>query len=159
MSLLEGERAPNLLQRERFLVGLSPVLQEKVRGKFPENFEQFQTNLGRREHQPLVDEQPPPPKTPEDPHLELMQRVTTQLDNLSINLVQGPRAPPPPRDEERMQEAQPLRRPRARRQEHTCWNCGEDRHGMYFCPQPRRYAGNNQGRGPARQVTPPWDRS
>ena len=45
-----------------------------------------------------------------------------------------------------------------RRQELHCWNCGEDGHGMYFCPQPRRYAGNNQGRGPARQVTPPRDR-
>ena len=42
-----------------------------------------------------------------------------------------------------------------RRQELHCWNCGEDGHGMYFCPRPRRYAGNNQGRGPARQVTPP----
>ena len=29
---------------------------------------------------------------------------------------------------------------------------------MYFCPQPRRYAGNNEERGPARQVTPPRDR-
>ena len=45
-----------------------------------------------------------------------------------------------------------------RRQELHCWNCGEDGHGIYFCPQPRRYAGNNQGRGQARQVTPPRDR-
>ena len=29
---------------------------------------------------------------------------------------------------------------------------------MYFCPHPRRYFGNNQGRGPQRQVTPPRDR-
>ena len=40
------------------------------------------------------------------------------------------------------------------RQEIHCWNCGEDGHGMYFCPHPIRYAGNNQGRGPVRQVTP-----
>ena len=39
-SLPEGERAPNFLQKERFLAGLSPLLQEKVRGKFPENFEE-----------------------------------------------------------------------------------------------------------------------
>ena len=31
-SLPEGERAPNFLQKERFLAGLSPVLQEKVKG-------------------------------------------------------------------------------------------------------------------------------
>ena len=73
-SLPEGERAPNFLQKERFLAGLSPVLQEKVRGKFPENFDeakqwakakdrklQFQANMVRREHQPLIDEQPPQP--------------------------------------------------------------------------------------------------
>ena len=95
-SLPEGERAPNFLQKERFLAGLSPVLQEKVRGKFPENFEeamhwakakdrklQFQSGLLRRELQPLTNEQPPqpppaPPVTPEDPHLELLQRVTNQ---------------------------------------------------------------------------------
>ena len=29
---------------------------------------------------------------------------------------------------------------------------------MYFCPHPRRYHGNGQGRGPTRQVTPPRDR-
>ena len=45
-----------------------------------------------------------------------------------------------------------------RKQELHYWNCGEDGHGMYFCPQPRRYARNNQGRGLARQVTPPRDR-
>ena len=38
-SLNEGERAPNFLQKERFLAGLNPLLQEKVRGKFPETFD------------------------------------------------------------------------------------------------------------------------
>ena len=70
-SLPEGERAPNFLQKERFLAGLSLLLQDKVRGKFPENFEearqwaklkdcklQFQANLARREHQPIINEQP-----------------------------------------------------------------------------------------------------
>ena len=124
-SLPKGEREPNFLKKERFLVGLSLLLQDKVRGKFPESFEearqwakfkdcklQFQANLAKREHQPLINEQPRPPQPvipniSEDPHLELLQRVTAQLDDLSINLVQGPRAQPPPRNEERMQEAQP----------------------------------------------------
>ena len=39
-SLPEGEKAPNFLQKERFLAGLFLVLQEKVRGKFPENFDE-----------------------------------------------------------------------------------------------------------------------
>ena len=68
-SLGEGEKAPNCLQKERFLAGLSTILQEKIRGKFPESFDeakqwakakdhklQFQDNLARREHQPLIDE-------------------------------------------------------------------------------------------------------
>ena len=65
---------------------------------------------------------------------------------------------PQPRNEERMQDAPPPRRPPARRQEYFCYNCGEDGHGMYFCPHPRRYPGNGQGRGPRRQVTPPRER-
>ena len=39
-SLPEGEKAPNFLKKERFLAGLSLVLQDKVRGKFPKNFEE-----------------------------------------------------------------------------------------------------------------------
>ena len=38
-SLNEGERAPNFLQKERFLAGLNPLLHEKVWGKFPETFD------------------------------------------------------------------------------------------------------------------------
>ena len=108
-SLNEGERAPNFLQKERFLAGLNPLLQEKVRGKFPETFNKarqwarakywklhFQANRARRELQPPLDEQLPQPQphqaaqaATEDPHLELLQRVTAQLDDLSINLVRG----------------------------------------------------------------------
>ena len=64
-SLNEGERAPNFLQKERFLAGLNALLQEKVRAKFPETFKdarqvarakdqklQFQANRARRELQP-----------------------------------------------------------------------------------------------------------
>ena len=36
----EGERAPNFLKKENFLVGLNPLLQEKVRGKFPKTFDE-----------------------------------------------------------------------------------------------------------------------
>ena len=76
------------------MAGLSPSLQERVKGKFPENFEeamqwarlkdrklQFQAHVMRRESQPstnvMVGEQQPhaPPTTPADPHLELLQRV------------------------------------------------------------------------------------
>ena len=176
VSLGEGERAPNFLQKERFLAGLFPLLQEKVKGKFPESFKeamqwarlkdrklQFQSYTTRTEQpQPsnvvTMNEQPSAPiATPEDSHLELLQRVTTQLDNLSINLVQGPRMQPQPRNEERAQEPPPPRRP-LRRAEYFCYNCGEDGHGMYFCPHPRRFPGNGQGRGPRRQVTPPRER-
>ena len=141
---------------------LSPVLQEKVSSKLPEGFDeakqwakakdrklQFQSGLARREHQPIIDgksPQPPPvlPNIPEDSHLELLQKVTNQLENFSINLVQGPRIKPQPHINEGAQDARPPQRPLARRQEHTCWNCGEDGHGMYFCPHPRRYFGNDK---------------
>lgn len=169
-SLPEGERAPNFLQKERFLAALSPILQEKVKGKFPENFKEamqlarvkdrklkFHANMVRRGEQPFINEQPPQPPQPptvhpiipKDPHLELLQRVTNQLDNLSINLVQGPRMQPPPRNEPRMEDPPPPRRPQ-RRVEYLCYNCGEDGHGMYFCPHPRRFPGKGQGRGPRR---------
>ena len=62
-SLPKGEKAPNFLQKERFLAGLSPVLQEKVRSKFPDSFDEarqivkaknhkmlFQSSYGRRDH-------------------------------------------------------------------------------------------------------------
>ena len=95
-SLGEGERAPNFLQKERFLAGPNPLLQEKVRGKFPKTFDeakqlarakdrklQFQANKGRRDFQPPLDEQLPQPQphqrapaATDDPHLELLQRVT-----------------------------------------------------------------------------------
>ena len=91
--------------------------------------------------------------------MDLLQKVTSQLDNLSISLVQGvqaPQQPPPPPSIERRNDASPQRRPQ--RREYFCHNCGEDGHGMYFCPHPRRYPGNGQGRGPRRQVTPPRDR-
>ena len=67
----EGEKAPNFLQKERTLTGLSPVLQEKVRLKFLDSFDEakqmakakdlkmkFQSNFGRRENPSYIHEQP-----------------------------------------------------------------------------------------------------
>ena len=74
-----------------------------------------------------------------------------------MNMFQGTRRQAPPPNEERVQnDAQPRRQPR--RQDYFCYNCGEDGHGMYFFPHPRRHPRNGQGRGPRRQVTPPRDR-
>ncbi|MCO5562699.1 hypothetical protein L7F22_016329 [Adiantum nelumboides] len=39
----EGERAPNFLQKERFLAGLTPILREKVKCKFPGSFKEALT--------------------------------------------------------------------------------------------------------------------
>ena len=168
LSLPEGEGAPNFLKKDKFLAGLSPSLQEKVKGKFPENFEeamqwarlkdrklQFQAHVMRREPLPpsnmMNEQQQQAPSTAPaaDPHLELLQRVTNQLNELSVNFVQASRMQAQPPNEERVQNAQPPRRP-LRRQELLCYNCGEEGHGMYFCPHPRRYPGNGQGRGPRR---------
>ena len=40
LSLPEGEGAPDFLKKEKFLSGLSPSLHEKVKGEFPESFEE-----------------------------------------------------------------------------------------------------------------------
>ncbi|MCO5595895.1 hypothetical protein L7F22_049946 [Adiantum nelumboides] len=167
-SLAEGERAPNFLKKEKFLAGLFSDLQEKVKEKFPETFEEalqiarvkdqkleYQAHTSRVEHPQgptMVDERLPPAPTtiPEDPHLELLQRVTNQLDNLSINMVQGVRQQQPQPNNERMPNG-PRRQPQ--RRDYFCYNCGEEGHGMYFCPHPRNF--NAQaGRG-RQQVTPP----
>ncbi|MCO5549168.1 hypothetical protein L7F22_002635 [Adiantum nelumboides] len=167
-SLAEGERAPNFLKKEKFLAGLFPDLQEKVKGKFPETFEEalqiarvkdrkleYQAHTSRVEHPQgptMADERlpPAPTTTPEDPHLELLQRVTNQLDNLSINMVQGVRQQQPQPNNERMPNG-PRRQPQ--RRDYFCYNCGEKGHGMYFFPHPRNF--NAQaGRG-RQQVTPP----
>ena len=39
-SLLEGEGVPNFLQKEKFMAGLFPLLQGKVKSKFLESFEE-----------------------------------------------------------------------------------------------------------------------
>ena len=99
-----------------------------MKGKFPESFEeamqwarlkdrklQFQAHVIRRELPPstnVVNEQQPhaPPTTSTDPHLELLQRVTNQLNELSVNMFQGTRVPVQPPNEERAKNTQPPRR-------------------------------------------------
>ena len=77
---------------------------------------QFQAHVMRRESPPsanVMNEQQShaPPTTPADPHLELLQRVTNQLNECSVNMFQGSRMPAQPPNEERVKNTQPPRRP------------------------------------------------
>ncbi|MCO5590748.1 hypothetical protein L7F22_044723 [Adiantum nelumboides] len=92
--LPEGERAPNFLQKERFLAGLALVLREKVKCKFPDLFEvaltwarlkdrkiQFQRSMLDQSQAAAAgttsqEQAPPsPPNESGDPHLDLLQRA------------------------------------------------------------------------------------
>ena len=155
-ALREGEMAPNFLKKERFIAGLHPILQQKVRGKFPENFEeamqweklkdqklQFEAHLSYAQDEvpSSLGNPQPPPKVLEDPHIELLQKVTHQLDNLSINLVQASQVPQPQAIGNQPNVQEPRRPPRCGL---FCYNCEEEGHGMYYCPHPRCY-GNARG--------------
>ncbi|MCO5558543.1 hypothetical protein L7F22_012128 [Adiantum nelumboides] len=139
-SLGEGERPPECLKKDCFLAGLYPILQEKLQGGM----------------EPPLSAQPiartvagTSATDQESSQQELLQQITNQLESLSINLVQGVRAPQSGNDRNR-QEGQ------RQTQEYVCYNCGEVGHGMYFCPHPRRYQGNgNHRQAPRQQVTPP----
>ncbi|MCO5581752.1 hypothetical protein L7F22_035641 [Adiantum nelumboides] len=61
---------------------------------------------------------------------DLLNRITHQLEDLSVQLVRGGRGPPPNQEQ--------ARGPRRQAQEYHCCNCGENGHGMYYCPHPRR---------------------
>ena len=141
-----------------------------MKGKFSNTFEdalhfarekdrklQFQSSVVRMEQSQVpnvANEQPYPVPTMllEDPHMELLQRVTNQLDNLSINLVQGARVHQPQHQngEGMPNGPRPQRQPR---RSFVCYNCGEEGHGMNYCPYPRNYEGIQARRG--QQVTPP----
>ena len=100
--------SPSFRQEREVLGRVSILIGE---GKFPESFEeamqwvrlkdrklQFQAHVMRRESPPstnVVSEQQPhaPPTTPADPHLELLRRVTNQLNELSVNMFEGSRVP------------------------------------------------------------------
>ncbi|MCO5581471.1 hypothetical protein L7F22_035356 [Adiantum nelumboides] len=145
----QGETAPNFLQKERFLAGLAPVLREKVTCKFPDSFEdaltwarlkdrklQFQRSMLDQSQAAAAgttsQEQapPPPPNESGDPHLDLLQRVTNQLDNLSINLIHGlqPQQPAQPQAQRQGPNGQAQRRPPKR--DIHCYNCNEDGHAL-----------------------------
>ncbi|MCO5596488.1 hypothetical protein L7F22_050551 [Adiantum nelumboides] len=167
-SLGEGERAPECLKKDCFLAGLYPILREKVKVKFPDTFEKAMAYAREKDRKLKFQAQLqggmelPPPAQPiartvagtsvtdqESSQQELLQQITNQLESLSINLVQGVRAPQSGNDRNR-QEGQRQTR------EYVYYNCGEVGHGMYFCPHPRRYQVNgNHRRAPRQQVTPP----
>ncbi|MCO5590917.1 hypothetical protein L7F22_044893 [Adiantum nelumboides] len=167
-SLGEGERVPECLKKNCFLAGLYPILQEKVKVKFPDTFEKTMVFAREKDRKLKFQAQlqggvePPSPSQPmarvavgtnttdqESSQQELLQQITNQLESLSINLVQGVRAPHPGNNQNR-QEGQ------RQAHEYVCYNCGEVGHVMYFCPHPRRYQGNgNHRQAPQQQVTPP----
>ncbi|MCO5551558.1 hypothetical protein L7F22_005062 [Adiantum nelumboides] len=78
---------------------------------------------------------------------ELLSRITHQLEDLLVHLVRGGRGSPPNQEQ--------ARGPRRQAQEYHSYNCGENGHGMYYCPHPRRI-GNF--RGPRNQVSLPRER-
>ncbi|MCO5612317.1 hypothetical protein L7F22_066582 [Adiantum nelumboides] len=170
-SLPKGEKAPNFLQKERFLAGLTPILQGKVKCKFPKSFKdaltwarlkdrklQFQRSW--RDHSQaasrvttLEQVHPSSPNGSRDPYLDRLRRVTKQLDSLSINLIHGLQPKQPVQQQAGGQGTNDEVPRRPPRREYQCHNYGEDEHGMYFCPYPRGY-GNAPPRGPQQQVSP-----
>ncbi|MCO5593139.1 hypothetical protein L7F22_047145 [Adiantum nelumboides] len=146
-SLPEGERAPNFLQKERFLAGLTPILREKVKCKFLGSFKEaltwarlkdrkLQFQRSWRDHSQAASrvttlEQVHPLSTngSRDPYLDRLQRVTKQLDSLSINLLHGlqPEQPVQQQASGRGPNDEVPRRPP--RREYQCHNYGEDEHG------------------------------
>ncbi|MCO5565088.1 hypothetical protein L7F22_018759 [Adiantum nelumboides] len=170
-SLPEGERAPNFLQKERFLAGLTPILREKVKCKFPESFKEaltwarlkdrkLQFQRSWRDHSQAASRvttqeqvHPSSPNGSGDPHLDRLRRVTKQLDSLSINLIHGLQPKQPVQQQAGGQGTNDKVPGRPPRREYQCHNYGEDEHGMYFCPYSRGY-GNAMPRGPQQQVSP-----
>ncbi|MCO5598201.1 hypothetical protein L7F22_052293 [Adiantum nelumboides] len=147
-SLPKGEKAPNFLQKERFLAGLTPILQEKVKCKFPESFKEaltwarlkdrkLQFQRSWRDHSQAASRvttqeqaHPSSPNGSGDSHLDRLRRQAGGRGTNDEVLGRPPR------------------------REYQCHNYGEDEHGMYFCPYPRGY-GNAPPRGPQQQVSPP----
>ncbi|MCO5566946.1 hypothetical protein L7F22_020629 [Adiantum nelumboides] len=158
--------------KERFLAGLTPILREKVKCKFPESFKEaliwarlkdrkLQFQRSWRDHSQAASRvttqeqaHPSSPNGSGDPHLDRLRRVTKQLDSLSINLIHGLQLKQPVQQQAGGQgpnDEVPRRPPR---REYQCHNYGEDEHCMYFCPYPRGY-GNAPPRGSQQQFSPP----
>ncbi|MCO5606643.1 hypothetical protein L7F22_060831 [Adiantum nelumboides] len=166
-SLRLGEAAPDFLKKDRFVAGLYPPLREKVKGRFAVTWmdardiahlkeRKIRYQLQQREADQEEEGMAPvsPTNAPvahrgqgNQDQQELLSRITHQLEDLSLHLVRGGRGPPPNQEQ--------ARGPRRQAQEYHCYNCGENGHGMYYCPHPRRI-GNF--RGPRNQVSPPRER-
>ncbi|MCO5595928.1 hypothetical protein L7F22_049979 [Adiantum nelumboides] len=122
-SLPEGERAPNFLQKERFLAGLTPILREKVKCKFPESFKEaltwarlkdrkLQFQRSWRDHSQAASRvttqeqaHPSSPNGSGDPHLDRLRRQAGGRGTNDEVLGRPPR------------------------REYQCHNYGEDEHG------------------------------
>ena len=76
---------------------------------------------------PTVPDVPPMGNSQRD----TLERITRQLEHLTLNLMQRPA---PPRDHNN-------RGQRRKNQELQCYNCAEYGHGAYQCPYPRREPG------------------
>ena len=108
--------APDFLKKDRFIAGLWAPLKEKVRGRFPVTYEVavevarlknkklcFQARGAEKEEvggsqAPLATSIPMPiqrstPQEEEEDQHALLNRITSQLENLSVHLVQQGRAP------------------------------------------------------------------
>ncbi|MCO5554272.1 hypothetical protein L7F22_007800 [Adiantum nelumboides] len=118
----EGERAPECLKKDCFLAGLYPILREKVKVKFLDTFEKAMAYAREKDRKLKFQAQlqggmePPPSTQPiartvagtsvtdqESSQQELLQQITNQLESLSINLVQGVRAPQSGNDRNRQE--------------------------------------------------------
>ncbi|MCO5586952.1 hypothetical protein L7F22_040897 [Adiantum nelumboides] len=139
-SLRLGEAAPNFLKKDCFVAGLCPPLREKVKGRLPVMWmdardiarlkeRKIRCQLQQRE----VDQEeegmaPVPPTNAPVAHRgqgnqdqqELLNRITHQLEDLSIHLVRGERGPPPNQEQ--------ARGSRRKAQEYHCYNCDENGH-------------------------------
>ncbi|MCO5604261.1 hypothetical protein L7F22_058425 [Adiantum nelumboides] len=138
-TLAIGERALDFLKRDRFVAGLCPPLKDKVKARFPVTFEvarevahlkerKFRYQLQHQE----VDQEgdrgaQPPPGNVAPPHRgprvvdqqELLSRITSRLEDLSMHLIRA--VAPPEHGKEQRREPQ----------DYHYYNCGEEGHQIF----------------------------
>ncbi|MCO5570562.1 hypothetical protein L7F22_024287 [Adiantum nelumboides] len=135
-TLAIGKRAPDFLKRDCFVAGLCSSLKDKVKARFPVTFEAAREVVRLNERKlryhlqyPKVDQEKdggarPPPDNVAPPHRgpvvvdqqELLNRITNQLEDLSMHLIKAP-APP--------EHGRGQRRPP---QDYHYYNCSEEGH-------------------------------